>query len=312
MQESVKQDRERFLGGSDIPIILGISPFKTRFQLLREKAELAVDEFEGNIYTNYGNTMESKIREYVSKQTKRNFEEGKHITDGDPIGIRCHTDGEDATTILEIKTTSDMQGNIRAYEAQLCFYMMQTNKNNGILACYIRPEDLSEELDPDNLYISIYTLDEFKDWGLVDKINIAVEQFINDLQRLKNNPELREEDFIPAELIAVADQVIIFEQKLAELEEQKKQIEEQKNKLFEKMAETDVKSWETINGYLITRVDPILPSSKEEVVFDEEAFKLCEPDLYSQYQKTITKKSNGRKGYVLITSPEKRKKGKKK
>ena len=40
MQKSVKEDREKYIGGSDIPIIMGISPFKSRFDLLLEKAEL--------------------------------------------------------------------------------------------------------------------------------------------------------------------------------------------------------------------------------------------------------------------------------
>ena len=31
MQVSVKQDRQKWIGGSDIPIIMGISPFTSRF-----------------------------------------------------------------------------------------------------------------------------------------------------------------------------------------------------------------------------------------------------------------------------------------
>ena len=38
MQETVKQDRDKYIGGSDIPVIMNLSPFKSRFDLLLEKA----------------------------------------------------------------------------------------------------------------------------------------------------------------------------------------------------------------------------------------------------------------------------------
>ena len=65
MQETVKQDRNKYIGGSDIPIIMNMSPYKSRFDLLLEKAGLKDDDFEGNQFTEYGNTMEPKIREFM-------------------------------------------------------------------------------------------------------------------------------------------------------------------------------------------------------------------------------------------------------
>ena len=35
--QDVTKDRDKYIGGSDVPIIMGLSPFKTRWQLLREK-----------------------------------------------------------------------------------------------------------------------------------------------------------------------------------------------------------------------------------------------------------------------------------
>ena len=65
MQKSVSEDRHLYIGGSDLPIIMGISSFKSRFDLLLEKAELKENDFDGNSYTEYGNVMEEKIREYI-------------------------------------------------------------------------------------------------------------------------------------------------------------------------------------------------------------------------------------------------------
>ena len=314
MQESVKRDRQFYLGGSDIPIIMNLSPFKTRWQLLNEKAGLEPMVDVSNKYTTYGNVMEEKIRAAVNEMLKRNFVEGKFIIepkDGKPLGIRCHTDGEDDTAILEIKTTSDRDGNRKAYLMQLCFYMMAENKHHGILAVYDRPEDMSEELDLDRLHIEYFSIEEFRDIGFVEDIGLAVHVFMSDLARKIENPFLTEQDFLPAELVNVANQIITIEEKLAELKAQENKIKADKKKLYEAMAKANVKSWETPNGYLITRVDGYAPSTKEVEDFDSETFEKENPDIYKKYCKKVTIKVSGKSGYALITPPNKRK-GKKK
>ena len=87
--QAVTVDREKYIGGSDIPIIMGISPFKTRFDLLLEKAGLKENDFTGNEYTEYGNKLEPKIRDFINENREDKFEEGKYIEND----IRCHTDG---------------------------------------------------------------------------------------------------------------------------------------------------------------------------------------------------------------------------
>ena len=109
--QDVKIDRYKYIGGSDIPIIMGLSHFKTRYDLLLEKAQLKDDNFEGNEYTEYGNVMEPKIRQYINTLFKRNFKEYKLIKDD----IRCHFDGIDDDMILEIKTTSQIYSHVDDY-----------------------------------------------------------------------------------------------------------------------------------------------------------------------------------------------------
>ena len=41
----VAEGRDKYIGGSDIPVIMGLSPFKTRWQLLLEKAGLEESSF---------------------------------------------------------------------------------------------------------------------------------------------------------------------------------------------------------------------------------------------------------------------------
>ena len=306
MQESVKQDREKWLGGSDIPVILGISPFKTRWQLLREKAGLEKPEEVNNPYVRYGNDMESKIRDYVNDtlfddEVDAYFREGKHVEDGEPIGFREHTDGENEDTVLEIKTTG---GNIpiEVYEAQLLWYMKRTHKDFGLLEIYNRPEDMSTEFDPDRLEYREYYIYDYAE--RVNKMVDAVMQFIADLKALNDNPFLSEQDLMPTELVAVANQVIRFEQRLAQLKEEEKAIKAEKQKLFDAMLSSNVKKWETLHGYLITRVDAIPEGEKEVEEFCEEKFAEEHPKMYKKYTQTLTIKTSGRAGYVKITPPK--------
>ena len=44
-------DRDKYIGGSDVPVIMGISSFNTRWGLLQEKAGLKVNTFTVNKYT---------------------------------------------------------------------------------------------------------------------------------------------------------------------------------------------------------------------------------------------------------------------
>lgn len=127
MQDSVSKDRDKYIGGSDIPIIMNLSPFKSRYDLLLEKAGYKEDTFEGNIYTEYGNKMESKIRDYLNRISDgAPFIEGKHVREaqGDEIiGVRIHTDGERTiaiyTEVLEIKTTNKIYKFIKDYKIYL-------------------------------------------------------------------------------------------------------------------------------------------------------------------------------------------------
>lgn len=311
MQSSVKEDRYKYIGGSDIACIMGISPFKTRFQLLLEKAQLADDEFEGNAYTEYGNVMEGKIRDFINKTYKTNFVEGKHVYEGEksvrpcPIGIRCHTDGENEDTILEVKTTSEIHENLSDYKiylVQILFYMLETGKNNGMLAVYARPEDMNTEFDADRLQVFCFTADRFKDL-LLDIVH-AVDAFIQDLKKVRNNPFITEEDLLPSELIETSNKIVLMEQKLADMKRIEAEIKDMKVQLKDLMEQYGVPKWETPNGTKITLVADIADKVEQEEYFDTEAFEAEHPRMYKTYRKVREVVKKGKKGYVKITLPK--------
>ena len=305
MQETVKQDREKYIGGSDIPVIMNLSPFKSRFDLLLEKAGYKENDFEGNVYTEYGNTMESKIREAINSQIKEPFTEGKHIREAEAdeiIGVRIHTDGENSDSILEIKTTSQVYEDIydyKIYLVQLLFYMVNTGKPYGLLAVYNRPEDLSEEFDKDRLQIFDLCIDDYK--GLCSEISDACEKFIEDLQKVKDNPFITEEELLPTEITDITARIVAFESQLDYLKSIEKKVKEDKTRLKNAMQSCGVKSWTTPNGYKIT----LVPDGEDEVKkkFNEIKLKETDPETYNKYlEDTIVK---GRSGYVKITAPKK-------
>lgn len=281
----------------DISVIMGISPFKTRYDLLLEKAGLKEDNFEGNEYTEYGNIMESKIREYINKEYKMNFIEGKHIIDD----IRCHTDGEDGNNVLEIKTTSQIHEKVddyKIYLVQLLFYMQYTKKNNGWLAVYERPEDFNEEFDKNRLNVYSVFKEEYED--LLEQINQAVDQFRIDLQKLKENPFLTEEDLLPIDLTKISYKIIVLENKLKEYKKIEQEQKELKEQLKKAMEEKGIKSWQTPNGAKITLVED--GKDKEVMKFNEKRFMEENQDIYNNYLETKIQK--GKNGYVLITLPK--------
>ena len=307
MQESVKQDRDKYIGGSDIPVIMNLSPFKSRFDLLLEKAGYKENDFAGNIYTEYGNALEPLIREYINNNfmlaESDPFVEGKHIRDalaGEVIGVRIHTDGENESAILEIKTTSQIMDDVsdyKAYLVQLLYYMVLTDKKIGVLAVYDRPDDMSEIFDERRLQIFTIKAEDYLD--LINDISTAIEVFIQDLVKVKNDPFIDESDLLPAEIPDIADRILAFESQLAYMKKVEKDIKSEKERLKNAMQAANIKSWTTPGGFKITLIPD--GEDKTEKHFNEDKLKANEPEIYNKYLDVVIKK--GKKGYVKITAP---------
>lgn len=291
--DSVKLNRQKYIGGSDIPIILGISKFKTRFQLLMEKAELVEPPNFSTPYIQYGNDMEDNIREHINTLYEP-FQPSVKIIDH----FRYNADGTNSEMVLEVKTTSDIKNSLEEYEvylSQLLFGMYLNNLGHGVLAVYERPKDLSLELDEERLKIYEVFADDHA--TLLAKILNECKAFWEDLQRLKANPLLTEQDFMPTELVAITEKLVTMETELAKFKKLETQYKELKEQLYQAMLEKDIKTWEMYNGTKITLVKETAPSTK--LVFDEDTFKAFHGDLYNEYQ--TQKEVSGRKGFVKIT-----------
>ena len=240
--------------------------------------------------------MEPKIRDFINQGLDDNYVETKH--ENKEQGFRCHLDGENDTRVLEIKTTSqihNMLDDYKVYLVQLLFYMMNTSKQKGLLAIYERPEDFNEEFDATRLRTYDVDINDYDD--LCNQIVSAVEQFKVDLEKLKENPLLSEEDLLPVPIQELSHELEMIEHQIEVYKDLEKQEKELKTLLFDAMNKYDVKKWRTPNGTLITRVDAT--EDKMEMTFNENRFKEEQPDMYNEYCEETLKK--GKSGYVRIT-----------
>lgn len=296
-------DRDKYIGGSDIPVIMGLSSFNTRWGLLQEKAGLKENDFNGNKYTEYGKILEPQIRAYINRRLKNKFTPNQ-IVNGD---IRCNTDGFNGSCVLEIKTTSQIYETVdeyKVYLVQLLLYMQENGVKKGKLAVYERPDDFNPEFSSKRL--STFDIDIKQYTELLNEINAEIERFRADLERLRNNPLLCEQDFLPNEneLVTISNKVVQLETRIAELKALETEQKQVKQALFDAMTKYDVKSWETPNGIKITRVDAVESTTKTVTEFDEATFKAENPALYDMYLHDVQKKIAGKSGYVKITIKE--------
>lgn len=301
MEYDVTIDRELYIGGSDIPAIMGISSFKTRWELLLEKAGLKQSDFEGNRYTEYGNIIEPQIRDYINRRRKNKFEPNR-VINGD---IRYHADGFNGDTVLEIKSTSHIFETVDEYKVYLVQLLkgMEENKvKRGILAVYHRPEDFNPEFNPKRLQVFNITIGQYK--TLLDEINAEIGKFRADLERLKANPLLTEQDFQPPAVVKISQAVVVLEKQVQSFKEVEAEYKRMKQALFAEMQKHDIKSWEMPNGTKITRVDGTAATVMITNEFDLDTFKAENPALYEMYLKEVEKTTSGKSGYVKITLPK--------
>lgn len=187
---NVTRNRNVFIGGSDIPTLLGINKYKTDFELAQEKAGIVVRPFITNPYIQFGNQLEPDIRNYINSVNQLNFVVETYVNE--EKRIRSNVDGIDKenSILLEVKTHG-IQYNQKVYEAQMQLYMDQIGCEYGWLALYKRPKSMDIEFDKDNLVIKEIERDE--KW--IEEIHEKIERFWDKLEIIKLKPEMTKEEW---------------------------------------------------------------------------------------------------------------------
>lgn len=309
---NVTIDRHKYVGGSDLPSILGLNAkYGTSiFEFAKEKAGILPNTFKGNQFTKYGQQMEPVIREYINSIYGVNYLEDTVIDT--KRGYRGNTDGIDRGAdipILEVKTFGE-ELDVDYYTAQCQFYMETFSQDACLLVGYKRPEDfytgVDYELENDNTYFNlefdenrIVTYIIYRDPSLWAKIEERIIAFKKAVEKLRKNHDMTEAEFnkifYGTDVIKASNKVAKLETKLLkfkELEKEHKQVKEDLYNLFE---EKGILSFDT--GTM--KITKVAPTSYDTVSVDTAKLKENEPSIYEKY-KVI--KTTNKKGYILITA----------
>src|SRR5277367_744185 len=100
-----KEQRKLGLGGSDIPIVLGLSSYKTPYQLYLEKKETSISGDEMSPVQYWGNQLEPVIREEFSKRNNVTIELPDTLIHPFHNFMRANVDGyiKEWDAVLEVK-----------------------------------------------------------------------------------------------------------------------------------------------------------------------------------------------------------------
>lgn len=313
MNNNVELNRDKYIGGSDYPIITGISKYKKVNELAGEKAGVILNDFNGNVYTDFGNFAEPIIRNYLNETYNTQFEEDTFFEELDgSLPLRGNVDGYDKqlNLILEIKTTSDFEKNQNVYEAQVRFYQKLVKNSKAFIIALERTDEMLElfknneleELeqiildklnnnDFDYLELSKVLTQEKKE---IENNCIEFTNLVNEIALLGTIEVNQLPEAYNAYALDISREFLEFKK----IEEQLKQKREQ---LFELMSEYNVKS--ISNDYAtITRVDPSADkTTKNYVIKKDLSIERLEELVKMGVINIEMKKQKGRKGFVKIT-----------
>ncbi|MHB1098131.1 MAG: YqaJ viral recombinase family nuclease [Burkholderiales bacterium] len=110
-----KEFRKGGIGGSDAPAIVGLSPYKSAFQLFLEKRGEAPEEEEETLAMELGNILEEPVAQLYAKKTGRQIRRHPTRVSPDHPHMLVNVDRIIVNDVrgpgyLEIKTTNDWSG----------------------------------------------------------------------------------------------------------------------------------------------------------------------------------------------------------
>ena len=309
---NVTIDRHKYVGGSDLPTILGLNAkYGTSiYDFAREKAGIIPNSFKGNQFTKYGQKMEPVIRDYINSVYGVNYLEDT-IIDSER-GYRGNTDGIDRGTdipILEIKTFGE-ELDVEYYTAQCQFYMETFNQDACLLVGYKRPADfytgVDYDLENDDSYFNlefdennIVTHTIYRDSNLWAKIEERIIAFKKAVEKLRKNNDMTEAEFnkifYGTDLIKMSNKMTKLENRLLKFKDIEKEHKKLKEDLYNLFEEKGILSFDT--GTM--KITKVAPTSYDTVSIDTAKLKEENEAIYNKYK--VTKTTN-KKGYILITA----------
>ena len=159
MAIDVTIDRNKYIGGSDLPTILGWNKRygKSILQFAKEKLGLEPSTNKPNQFTRYGQLMEPKVRDYINMEYDFSFKEDTCCDEVRKYRGNCDGLDKRKRVLFECKTFS---GKLKVdyYTPQCQMYMNLFDIEECWLVGYERPEDfytgIDYELENDDMFFN--------------------------------------------------------------------------------------------------------------------------------------------------------------
>lgn len=279
--------RRKGIGGSDAPVVMGLSKWRTPFELWQEKRGV-LESSQENEAMRWGQMLEPLVRQRYADET------GHVVTIPDTLvhptipHMIAHVDGITASgRVLEIKTARDSRGWGEpgtdeippAYIVQVQHYLAVTGAEIADIAALLAGQDFR-----------IYSVPRNQD--LIDMIIDQEGAFWEMVQRETPPPPISFADAVAqyhtsraGEIVATTDELMAVEglRELKKLEAAQK-IEKEALKIAIAITLGDRDTLTDADGNVLAT----WKSSKPPRVFDEQAFKAAHPDLYAHFLTTRT------------------------
>jgi putative phage-type endonuclease len=279
-------DRKKYIGGSDISAVMGLSRYKTPLQIWGEKTGLIEPkDLSDNEYVYWGTKHEETIAQEFEKRTGLEILDGEVYTHSEYPYMVAHTDRtvynhkSGINSVLECKTASRSGewkvGEIpQEYILQVNWYMGLSGLHHAYIACLITGNK--------------YVIKEMQFDGELFETQVSVAKDFWRMVEQKIMPDVRADDadtllelypFANSESVTVSNEeldnsVAYLSEKEIELKEIEKEIDTIKNEIKALMGETEV---------LIT--DKYVLSWKNQVTKRVDVEKVKEAGLFEEYSK---------------------------
>ena len=277
--------REKGLGGSEAPAALGLSRWKTPFQVWKDKRGLS-GERESSSAMEWGLLLEPVIRQRYSDVTGRTVKLPGHLRDSEHQWMLGTVDGiTDDNRLLEIKTARSAvewgeEGTDeipQAYLIQVQHYLHITKLSVADIAVLFAGSDFRIYEVPADIELQNMIIEqEAAFWNLVETgIPPEPVSYADAVQRYKTSKEVQ----------AVASEEII--KAVFGLRDYRSQMKimEQTEENWKAFIMKELKEADTLispDGDILLTWKQAKGSSK----FDVKTFQEKEPELYKQYLKT--------------------------
>ncbi len=283
-------DRQKYIGGSDVAAILGISPWRTPLDVYLDKVveRREITDPDRIKILNRGKRMEPYVIDLLAEETGLDIvARGNRYIDPELNFIAAEIDAEASTgENIEIKTVSPFKakewGEVKTdeiplhYAAQAMHGLMVRGADVCIFGVLIGADDFrTYHIERDEITINAIREKEVEFWERVQLLNPPEPSNVEDIKRLYGKDAgtaIEATSDIQADVLA-----------LRSLKEEAKQLgalidaREDRIKLF--MADAAIL---TMNGMPVATW-----KSGTQSRFDSKAFEAAHPDLASQFRKTI-------------------------